>query len=370
MTVRRPVAVSPVHTFSPEQSELVTLPDGGTGVNARQRTGAGGILLQSGWENRGSQNPEPSPDPARQGAVSRTGPAGERGGPAGRRDRGAEVRLRQLRGSRTGAFTVQRAATAPETTALIGTPDRVTVATYNVLNLSPTPSDSAQMRLLGRQIVERLRSPDILALEEIQDESGEADDGTTSGRGTLEALAGAISAAGGPRYAFFEVAPADGRPGGAPGGNIRNAFLYNPDRVRLVSHRSLTPAVLGSVGARDSLAFQGSRDPLEGVFELRGRQLRIVGNHLSSRFGSTPVFGAVQPFVQAGEVKRGAQVRALHDYAARLLAAEPGARLVALGDHEHLRVQRRAGRAAAGLAPGAPRPDAADAAGGPVHVQL
>jgi predicted extracellular nuclease len=71
---------------------------------------------------------------------------------------------------------------------------------------------------------------------------------------------------------------------------------------------------------------------LEGVFEFRGWRISVVGNHLSSRFGSTPVFGAIQPFVQAGAAARAGQTRALHDYAAHLLAADPDARVTVLGD--------------------------------------
>jgi predicted extracellular nuclease len=330
--VPEPVAVSGTQTFSARQSELVTLADRGTAIAPSRRSRAGGILLASGRENRGGQNPEriqiqldsalfPGPVPlVRVGQIL--------GDVIGimRYDFGSyEV-------AATAPFAAGRSDLAPETTGLTGTPDRLTVATYNVLNLSPSDSDSAQRRLLARQIVERLRVPDILALQEIQDDSGEDDDGTTAARGTLAALTDAIAEAGGPRYASFDVAPADGRPGGVPGGNIRNAFLFNPSRVRLLSCRSLTPAVLAAARARDTGAFTGSRDPLEGVFEFRGRRIRVVGNHLSSRFGSTPVFGAVQPFEQAGEVERGAQARALHDYADDLLRADPDERLVVLGD--------------------------------------
>jgi len=332
VTVRRPVAVSATQTFSPEQSEIVTLPDAGAGVAASRRTRAGGILLQSGRDNVGSQNPEriqlqldaallPGPiSPVRVGDT-----LGDVTGVVRYNFGSYEV-------AATAAFDVGPRDRAPEATTLMGTSNAATVASYNVLNLSATASDSSQRRLLARQIVGVLASPDIIALQEIQDDSGEEDDGTTSARGTLAALSGAIEAAGGPRYVFFDVAPADGRPGGAPGGNIRNAFLYNPARVRLVSRRSLTPSVLASLGSPDSLAFRNSRDPLEGVFDILGRRISVVNNHLSSRFGSTPVFGAVQPFAQAGEAARAAQVRALHAYAARLLADDPEARIVVLGD--------------------------------------
>ena len=332
VTVRRPVAVSATQTFSRKQGEIVTLPDRGMGIASTRRTRTGGILLQSGRDNLGSQNPERIqvqldaalfPGPFPQVAVGDS--LGDVTGVMRYSFGNYEV-------AAIAAFEVRPQDLRPEATTLAGSPDAVTVASYNVLNLSPTASDSVQMRLLSTQLVKALHSPDIVALQEIQDESGEANDGTTSATGTLAVLRQAIGATGGPRYEFFDVAPADGRAGGAPGGNIRNAFLYNPSRVRLLSYRSLTPAVLASVRARDTLAFRGARDPLEGVFEFRGRLLRLVNNHLSSRFGSTSAFGSVQPFVQGGEAERATQVRALHDYAAHLLAPDPQARLIVLGD--------------------------------------
>jgi predicted extracellular nuclease len=332
VTVRRPLAVSATQAFSAKQSEIVTLPDAGAGVSPQRRTRPGGVLLQPGRDSLSGQNPErvqiqldallfPGPVPLVQVGDSLSDVTGV-----------MRYNFGSYEVAATAGFGVRSRGLMPETTTLVGTPDSVTVASYNVLNLSATPSDSAQRRLLASQIVKGLHSPDIIALQEIQDESGEADDGTTSAEGTLVAFRDAIVAAGGPRYEFFDVAPADGRAGGVPGGNIRNAFLYNSKRVRLLSSQSLTPAVLAAVGARDSLAFQEARDPLEGVFEFRGRSLRVVNNHLTSRFGSTPAFGAVQPFVQAGEPARAAQTRALHNYATHLLASDSGARLIILGD--------------------------------------
>jgi hypothetical protein len=57
VTVAAPVAVSALQTYSARSSELV-LADGGRQVEPGRRTAAGGILLQSGPENRGSQNSE------------------------------------------------------------------------------------------------------------------------------------------------------------------------------------------------------------------------------------------------------------------------------------------------------------------------
>ena len=219
-----------------------------------------------------------------------------------------------------------------ERTNLRGNARKLTVASYNVLNLSPNASDDNQRETLATQIVWNLRSPDIVAVQEIQDNSGTTDDGTTDATLTLQALVDAIAAAGGPGYSFFDVAPADGTSGGVPGGNIRNAYLYNPARVALVEFFSLTSDVLDDAGVDDPAAFTGTRNPLLATFEFRGKKLTIINNHLTSRFGSTPIYGGPQPFVQAGEDEREAQVGALNDYVNGLIDDNKRARIIVLGD--------------------------------------
>jgi predicted extracellular nuclease len=332
VTVPDPVAVSGTRAFG-LSGELFTLPDQGKHIApGTARTGRGGIYLQPHPDNRGDQNPEIVQVQFDNRLLSGSVPAiavgdllGDITGVMGY-DYGAfEVRVTQ-------PFRIFPRGLRPDTTRLTGTAARLTVATYNVLNLSAREDDTAQRIRLGSQIAHNLRSPDILALQEIQDNNGEIDDGATDAAETLRALAQAVQAAGGARYAFLDVPPVDGTLGGAPGGNIRPAFLYNPERVRLISHESLTSRVLGQAGIADSLAFQDSRNPLAAVFEYAGQRLTLINNHLSSRYGSTPVFGAIQPFVQAGEEKREAQVRALNAYVAHLVATGRGARVIVLGD--------------------------------------
>jgi predicted extracellular nuclease len=53
---------------------------------------------------------------------------------------------------------------------------------------------------------------------------------------------------------------------------------------------------------------------------------------LSSRFGSTPIFGGPQPFFQAAEADREAQLQALNDYVDFLLGADKDARVIVTGD--------------------------------------
>jgi len=232
----------------------------------------------------------------------------------------------------TEPFTVETpSAIETEVSELAPDGNRLTVATYNVLNLAP--EDTAQIESLARQIVTNLNAPDILALQEIQDNSGETDDGTLAADRTLQALVDAIAAAGGPGYAFASaVVDEDGETGGVPGGNIRNAFLYNPGRVAAEEIATLEVPELTEFGVTNPDAFAGTRDPLLGRFTFNGEEVTLINNHLTSRFGSTPIFGAEQPFVQAGELERTLETGALNEVVDALLEADPGANIIVLGD--------------------------------------
>ncbi len=334
VTVRRPSALGPSEHRAGGRADVFVHPDLGSRHGpAHEETAAGGILLRSGSDNRGDQNADRirvAFDPTMARGTFPSLSTGDR--------------LTDITGVLDyayGAFQVSTIAPASvetrsrwerETTALHRSASSITVATYNVLNLSPDSSDDRQRDLLGAQIAGALGAPDIVALQEIQDASGERDDGVVDGRPTLASLTAAVKRAGGPAYGFIEVPPANGRPGGVPGGNIRNAFLYDTARVRLAAHRALTSQVLAASGVPASGVFAESRDPLEAEFVIGERRLVVINNHLTSRFGSTPVFGAVQPWIEAGESQREAQVRTLNAYVATLLRRDPGARVVVLGD--------------------------------------
>ena len=64
----------------------------------------------------------------------------------------------------------------PEVTHLTGTGDRLTIASYNVENLN----SFADVRFegLASHIINNLKSLDIIALQQIQDNNGAIDDGT------------------------------------------------------------------------------------------------------------------------------------------------------------------------------------------------
>ena len=70
-----------------------------------------------------------------------------------------------------------------------------------------------------------LVTPDILFVQEIQDDSGSADNGITSANRTLSMLANAIKKASGIHYDYVNIEPEDNKDGGQPGSNIRVSYL-------------------------------------------------------------------------------------------------------------------------------------------------
>jgi predicted extracellular nuclease len=92
--------------------------------------------------------------------------------------------------------TVEPGGLTPEV-AHKGKSNELSVATYNVENLDPTDPQSKFDRL-AEGIVTNLAAPDIVSLEEIQDDNGPKDDGTVTAGKTISQFIDAIKAAGGP----------------------------------------------------------------------------------------------------------------------------------------------------------------------------
>lgn len=331
--IDRPVTVSATRTFNAFSSEFVVLPSRGERPVVfpfDSRTRRGGIELQSNSEGTGDLNPE-------RVQIQFDGTIYPGEVPAFPIDTDMKD-VRGVVGYSFGNFEVNATEVVtgfprnikPQTTNLRALPKQVTVASYNVLNLDP--SDADQLVTVGGHIANNLASPDIVALQEIQDNNGTTNDGTTDASESLDALVQAIVAAGGPQYEAFDVAPEDNSQGGAPGGNIRNAFLFNPLRVEPTLIQDLNSERLAAIGVSDPLAFEGSRVPLLATFAFQGREITIINNHFSSRFGSTPIFGGPQPFVQAGEDERSAQATANREVVEAMQAEDPDVRVMVVGD--------------------------------------
>src|SRR5690606_41751518 len=77
-----------------------------------------------------------------------------------------------------------------------------------------------------------MRSPDIIGVTEVQDNTGPKSGDSKANR-CYERLITAIKAAGGPEYKYLNIDPVNNQDGGQPNANIRVGFLYNPDRVSI-----------------------------------------------------------------------------------------------------------------------------------------
>ncbi|CAL99587.1 hypothetical protein A8924_0628 [Saccharopolyspora erythraea NRRL 2338] len=224
--------------------------------------------------------------------------------------------------------------------------DELAVATYNVENLA-ADDDQAKFDRLAQGIAGNLASPDVVALEEVQDNTGAEDDGVVAADQTLRRFTDAIAAAGGPRYEWRQIDPQNGADGGEPGGNIRVAFLFDPARVSFNDRPggdATTPvrpvadgggaALSVSPGRIDpaNAAWENSRKPLVGEFTFRGQRVFVVANHFNSKGGDQPLHGRFQPPVRGSEEQREAQAKAVRAFADQLRAVDDQARIVVAGD--------------------------------------
>jgi 2',3'-cyclic-nucleotide 2'-phosphodiesterase (5'-nucleotidase family)/endonuclease/exonuclease/phosphatase family metal-dependent hydrolase len=216
-----------------------------------------------------------------------------------------------------------------EVTNIVGTRDKLTIASYNVENLNP--ASGARFDVLAGQIVNNLKSPDIIGLQEIQDNSGPDNDGTVAAYLTYQALINAIVAAGGPTYQFLNIDPDNNQDGGQLGGNIRVGYLYNPERTSFVEG-SLRRITDPNATTDDDGAFARSRKPLVATFEFNGQEVTVINNHFTSRVGSNPLFGNVQPPMISGDEARTAQSTVVNSEVNAILADDPDANVVVLGD--------------------------------------
>ena len=253
----------------------------------------------------------------------------------------------------TEPLTVRSGGLQPEVTRA-QEPNQLAIASFNVENLSPN-NPPEKFAALAAQIVNNLRSPDIVALMEIQDNNGATNDGVVDAALTINLLAMAIETAGGPAYEFRSINPEDGKDGGEPGGNIRVGFLFNPARVAFVDRpggtaTAATAVLAGAEGPQLSfspgridpanVAFNAdaaagtfaSRKPLAGEFVFKGNRLFVIANHFNSKGGDQPLFGRFQPPALVTEAQRVLQAGVVRGFVQSILALDGDAKVVVLGD--------------------------------------
>uniref|UniRef100_A0A2P1CZF8 Putative phosphodiesterase n=1 Tax=Phormidium sp. LP904e TaxID=2027342 RepID=A0A2P1CZF8_9CYAN len=228
----------------------------------------------------------------------------------------------------TAPTVVQPSTLQKEVTNLTASDTQLTVATFNVENLDPGDG-AVKFNAVAGAIVNNLKSPDIINIEEIQDNNGPVNDSLVDASVTYQTLINAIAAAGGPTYEYRQIDPVDDRDGGEPGGNIRVGFLFNPNRVEFVegSLQRLTDTNLA-----DGDAFQNSRKPLVGNFRFNNQEITVIGNHFNSKGGDQPLFGPSQPPTLTTEVQRIQQATIVKDFVQGILDTNPNANVIVAGD--------------------------------------
>ncbi|KPM36636.1 hypothetical protein AK830_g9932 [Neonectria ditissima] len=225
-----------------------------------------------------------------------------------------------------------------------GTCKGITVGDYNAENLEPK---SAHLPLVVDQIVHKLLTPDIIFLQEVQDNTGATNDGVVSANETLIALMTGIEEASGVVYDFVDVDPVNNKDGGQPGGNIRVAYLYRPDAVQLADINPGNATEANEVLAGPTLkynpgliepansAWDASRKPLVAMWKpVKGssKPFFTVNVHFGSKGGSSSLHGDPRPPVNKGVEKRTLQAELTATFIAKILAADRNAHVIVAGD--------------------------------------
>lgn len=238
VTVRNARAVSPLNRFG----EIFVVAEDGqyaSGINSR-----GGITIQSDDYNPERIQLQIDADflPGFSGLVDTGDRLSDVHGVVNYNFGNFELKVTQ-------EFTVTAAGLERETSNLAASGRQLTVATYNVLNLDPNDQDGDDDIAAGRferiagQIVHSLNSPDIIALQEVQDNSGSWNDGVTDASLTYQTLINAIAAAGGANYRYADIAPENNQDGGQPGspGNLRVDYVLPSRQLHIEEGRVFWP---------------------------------------------------------------------------------------------------------------------------------
>jgi hypothetical protein len=233
----------------------------------------------------------------------------------------------------TTALTVAQASTnTVDNTMLLGSSTHLTIGSYNAENLDPGDG-AARFTALANDIAFALGAPGIVVLDEIQDNNGPTNDSVVSASLTLQMLVDAIFAVSGVQYSWIDNPfITDDRNGGEPGGNIRVAMLYRTDTVSLVAGSVRTATDPTDQATNSANPFFGSRLPLAADFLFNGQTVTVIGNHFTSKGGSSPLLGSIQPSTNAGEDRRAGQASLVNALVDTILAGNANANIVVAGD--------------------------------------
>ncbi|WP_339263796.1 chitobiase/beta-hexosaminidase C-terminal domain-containing protein [Solibacillus sp. FSL W7-1472] len=239
---------------------------------------------------------------------------------------------------------VTKANIQQEVTHLDPVADKLNLASYNIENFSNNKDNTSNEKAakIASTFVNNMKSPDIITLVEVQDNDGQTDSGNADASESYLRLINAIKVAGGPQYDWIDVMPIDNTSGGAPGGNIRVGYLYNPKRVSLVEGPNGTGEQANAWTEEGSLAlnpgfvdpskFEDTRKPIAAEFEFQEERIVVIGAHLNSKGGDDSLWGPTQPPVLGSEPERIELAQVINDFIDEGLAKDPDVNIVVAGD--------------------------------------
>lgn len=215
----------------------------------------------------------------------------------------------------------------PKACRATGTRKSVSISAWNVENRDPKDPKS-EFVAIGSSIANLQNCPDVIALSEIGDNDGSTSSNVTDADQTLKLIADEATKACGTEYLFTDIDPLNRADGGLPGENIRVAFMYRSDRIRLVdrggpgnavdgvSYDSRRGGLSANPGRVKPSAFGHSRKPLAGEFKLKlsGARFIVVVNHWNSKRGDDRLFGRIQPPLQGSQPERQVQADAVRQF--------------------------------------------------------
>lgn len=226
-------------------------------------------------------------------------------------------------------------------------PSQLSVVSMNVLNLSHVESPD-RVDGFADMIVNQLRSPDILVLQEVMDDDGRLNSDVVSADENIGSLAATITEQGGPEYRWFNIDPKRNADGGVDGGNIRVVIMFRLDRgLKFLSGLpGEAGQEVGLTGEGSNLAltnnpgliwpnnsaFNQSRKPMVAQFQFMGESFFVIGVHFNSKGPDGPLYGDRQPPNLDSEKQRIAQAKAVNGFVKDILEGDPQAKILVAGD--------------------------------------
>ena len=231
--------------------------------------------------------------------------------------------------------------------------DRLTIATFNVENLGGNAS-AAEFASRAAVIVNNMHAPDIVVLEEMQDNNGtdqrrhhgcQCDLQHAHRSHPVCRRSGLCLSARSTRLTWRMAVPR--------AATSASGVLYNPARVNFTPRSGGDAVTSASLACTDSVplldlnpsridplnsAFEDSRKPLVGEFEFNGETVFVVGVHFNSKGGDEPLFGVNQPPVLVSETQRIAQAQVVNNFADAASGLQSGRQHHRAGGHERLPV--------------------------------